>query len=82
MGIIQNYLVYIPAIKYIKYFSGTTRIESWKADRMSEESIEKITKADSDFPPNVVDHFLDHLLVDMNFNEHCFIKNNVFIPKK
>ena len=49
---------------------------------MSEESTENITKADSDFPPNVVDHFVDHLLVDMNLNEHCFIKNNVFIPKK
>ena len=26
-GIFQNYLVFIPAKKYIKYFSGTTRIE-------------------------------------------------------
>ena len=25
-GIFQNYLVFIPAKKYIKYFSGTTRI--------------------------------------------------------
>ena len=27
-GIFQNYLVFMPAIKYIKHFSGTTRIES------------------------------------------------------
>ena len=41
LGIIQNYLVFIPAIKYIKYFSGTTRIESCKFNGMSEESIVK-----------------------------------------
>ena len=33
--ICQNYLVFIPAIKYIKYFSDTTRIESWKSNGMS-----------------------------------------------
>ena len=44
LGIFQNYLVFIPAKKYIKYFSGTTRIESWKSNGMSEESIENITK--------------------------------------
>ena len=27
-GIFQNYLVYIPAIKYIKYFYATTQIYS------------------------------------------------------
>ena len=27
LGIFQNYLVFIPAKKYIKYFSGTSRIE-------------------------------------------------------
>ena len=43
LGIFQNYLVFIPAKKYIKYFSGTTWIESWKSNRISEESIENIT---------------------------------------
>ena len=38
---------------------------------MSEESIEKITKSDSNFAPTFVYH---HFLVDMNFNEHCLIK--------
>ena len=28
----QNYLVFILADKYIKYFTGTTRIESWKSN--------------------------------------------------
>ena len=35
-GIFQNYLVFIPAKKYIKYFSGTTRrIDSLKSNGMS-----------------------------------------------
>ena len=46
---------------------------------MSEENIENITKSDSKFPPTFVDH---HALPDIYFNRHCFIKNNVSIPKK
>ena len=37
LGIFQNYLVFIPAKKYIKYFSGTTQIESWKSNEISEK---------------------------------------------
>ena len=48
-GIFQNYLVFIRAKKYIKYFTGTTRIESWKSNGISEENNEKITKSDSNF---------------------------------
>ena len=57
--------------QYIKYLTGTTRIESWKSKRMLEESIENITKSDSNFPPTLVDHLL---LPDMSFNERCLIK--------
>ena len=32
--ILQNYFITISAKKYIKYFSGTTRIYSWKSKRM------------------------------------------------
>ena len=79
-GILQNYLVFIPANNYIKYFSGITRIESWKSNRMSkEEIIENITKSDSKFVPTFVDH---HLLPDMNFDGHCLIKSNISIPKR
>ena len=46
---------------------------------MSEESIENITKSDSNFAPTFVDHYL---LPDMNFNGHCLIKSNISIPKK
>ena len=35
-------------------------------------NIENITKSDSNFAPNFVDH---HSLPDINFNGHCFIKS-------
>ena len=46
---------------------------------MSGESIENITKSDSNSAPTFVDH---HLLPDMNFNGHSLIKNNISIPNK
>ena len=42
-GIFDNRLVFVLATKYIKYFSGTTPIESWKSNEMSEEFIENIS---------------------------------------
>ena len=45
---------------------------------MPNESIENITKSDSNFAPTFVDH---HLLPDIIFNGHCLI-NNTSIPKK
>ena len=42
-GMFQNYLVFMPANKYIKYFTGTTRTESWKFNGMSEGNIVNIT---------------------------------------
>ena len=71
LGIFQNYLVFITTKKYIKYFSGTTQIESWKSNGMSKENIENITKSNSKFAPTFVDH---HVLPDINFNGHCLIK--------
>ena len=46
---------------------------------MSEKSIEIITKSDSNFGPTIVDH---HSFPDINFNEHCLIKNNISISEK
>ena len=77
-GIFQNYLVIIPVKKYIKYFSGTSCIDLWKSNGISDKNIENITKSDSNIAPTFVDH---HLLPDINFNEHCLIKNNISIPK-
>ena len=46
---------------------------------MSEESIENITKSDSNFPVTLVDY---HSLPDINFNGQCLIKDNISTPKK
>ena len=45
---------------------------------MSEESIENIAKSDDNFAPT----FINHQFPDINFNGHCLINNNIFIPKK
>ena len=46
---------------------------------MSKDIIKNITKSDSNFTSNFVDH---QLLPDKNFNEHCLIKNSISISKK
>ena len=46
---------------------------------MSEKSVEIITKSDSNFAPTFVYH---HTLPGINFNGHCLIENNIYIPKK
>ena len=78
-GIFQNYLVFTPPLKHIKYFHGIIQIYSWKSDRMSEEIIENITKSDSNFTPTFADH---RSLPDINSNRHCLMKNGISIPKK
>ena len=75
---LQNYLVFTPTKKYIKYFSGTTWITLWKSNGMSEENVEHITKSDSNLSPTFIDH---HLLLDINLDGHCLI-NSSSIPKK
>ena len=55
-GIFQNYLVFIAAIKHIKYFHDTTQIYSWKSNGMLEDSLAKLTKSDSNFAlTNLID---------------------------
>ena len=71
LGIFQNYLVFIAAIKYIKYFPGTNQIYSWKSNRMSEKHTKDLATSDSNFAPTSADH---HSLQDKNFNGHCLIK--------
>ena len=78
-GIFQNYVVFILAKKYIKYFSGTARINSWESIEMSEENIGHITKSDSSFAPTFVEC---HVLPGINFNGLCLINNKVSIPEK
>ena len=74
LGIFQNYLVFILAIKYIKYFHATARIYWWKPNWMSERSIENITKSQ-----NITKTFADHhSLPTINFNGHSSIKKWYF----
>ena len=70
----QNYLVFVLVKKYIKYLSGTTRINSSKSNEILKENIESITRSDSNFVPTFVDHYL---LPDINFNGNCLINNNI-----
>ena len=64
--------------KCIKYFSGTTRISSWKSNEISEENIESITKSYSNFVSTFVGL---HLLPDISFNGQ-YVTNNISLPKK
>ena len=64
--------------KTIKYFSGTTRIDSWKSNGISEENIENIIKSENIFTPTFLDH---RILPDKNLNGNCSM-NNTYIPKK
>ena len=74
LGIFQNYLVFIPAIKWIKYLYGFSQIYSWKSNGMSEKSTEEITKSDSNFDPTFADH---HSLTEI-----ILMENIISIPKK
>ena len=91
LGIFQNYLAFIP-IEYFKIivclyqleitlniFMVLLKSKSWKSNVMSEESIENITKSNSNFAPTFVDHYS---LPDLSFNGHFLIKSNISIPKK
>ena len=78
LAIFQNYLVFIPAKKYTKYFSGFTQINLWKFNGMSEENIKNVTQSYSLFTPTIVDH---NVLPDIDVNGHCSI-NNISISKK
>ena len=77
--IFQNYLVFVPAKLYVKYFSGTTWNKSWKSNGMSEENVENITELHSNFARTFVHH---HLLPDIHFNGRCLFNNNISISKQ
>ena len=66
------------AKKYIKYFSGTTQIDSCKSNGILEENIENVTTSSSVFAPTFVNQYI---LPDVNFNGRCLI-NNISIHKK
>ena len=71
--IFQNYLPFIPAEKYIKCFSSTSRIDSWKSNGILEQKIENTTKSNSIFAPTFVDNVA---LLYKDFNGDLFMNNN------
>ena len=75
----QNYLVFIPAKKYVIYFSCTTPTDLQKSNGTSRENIKNVTKTNSNFAPYFADH---HVLLGINLNGHCLMNNNISIPKK
>ena len=75
-GIFQNYLVFIPAKKYISLLNMLVALHGLISGKNVRKNIKNITKSDSNFAPTFVDH---HLLWDIYFNEHCLINN---VPKK
>ena len=52
----QNYLIFIPATKYIKDFTSTTWVKSQKSNGMPDEYLENITISYSNFAPILLDH--------------------------
>ena len=74
MGILQNYLVFVLANKYFKFFSGNQEIYSWKSKGMSEESIENKTTSENTFALTLVSFYpLSHAKVAGN----CLVNNTI-----
>ena len=69
----------MPAKKYVKYFSATTRTDFQLSSEMSKENIENITKSDFNFASIFFHH---HVLPDINFDQHCLMNDNIPTPKK
>ena len=72
-GTVQNYLVFISAGKYFKFFSLKTETFLWKSNGMSEKSIENITSKEQNFGPTWIDSYP---LPDVKFNGHCLINKS------
>ena len=51
------YFLFMLAKKYIRRFSRTTRICSWKSNEMSDKNIEKVIKSDNVFTPTFVNYY-------------------------
>ena len=77
-GIFQNYSVFIPAKKYVKYFSGTSQINLWKFNEISDENIENRTKSDCNFAPTFVNHHVLPDIILMDTVSYIII----FLPQK
>ena len=57
-GIFQNYLVFIPAKKYISLLNMLVALHGLISGKNVRKNIKNITKSDSNFAPTFVDHHL------------------------
>ena len=64
----QNYLTFISANKYVKFLSGSQKINSWKSKGMSEESIKNSAGSKDTFAPYLIDYCP---LPDAPFGGNC-----------
>ena len=71
--------MFTTAKRYIKYFGGTTRSDSRKSNRVSEENIKKYKSVREEFCTNFCYH---HILLHINFNRGCLTKSTISVPKK
>ena len=76
-NVLQNYLVFISANKYIKFFSGTREIYSWKSKGILEKKNTKnSSRSYKTFTPTLINCYA---LPDAQFNgekHFCFLKSN------
>ena len=78
-GILQNYLVFISAKKYLTFFTRTTEIYSCKSNGISEKSIKKIATSENSSAPTWISSYP---LADARFNGNCVTNNKMSIPGK
>ena len=64
----QNYLTFISANTYVKFLSGSQKINSWKSKGMSEESIKNSAGSKDTFAPYLIDYCP---LPDAPFGGNC-----------
>ena len=55
--VLQNYLAFISANKYIENFRNIQEIFLWKSNGMSEESIKNLYGSDNNFAPTLINSY-------------------------
>ena len=63
--ILQNYIIFLPTKEYLRLFTNTSKVYSWKSKGFSEESIENIITSDINFVPTLVIIYQRQILMDI-----------------
>ena len=70
----QNYLTFISANKYVTFFSGSQKINSWKSKGISEESIKNSVGSKDTFAPYLIDYCP---LPEAPFSGNCLRESSI-----